>query len=88
MKWPYLEGFWTLSPPNMAQFANILTRGRPLIRQRHSLTNFQNQVLKRKRDVPKFDGFGPFFGPIYTQKTQNIAKSQNFLRNYIFISIK
>ena len=34
-------------------------------------------MFKRKQDVPKIDGFGPVLGPIYFQKTQNIAKNQN-----------
>ena len=36
----------------------------------------------------KVDGFGPFLGPIYLLKTQNIAKKQNFPRNYILMTIK
>ena len=34
---------------------------------------FQVLLFKQKQDVPKVDGFGPMF----TQKTQNIAKNQN-----------
>ena len=35
-------------------------------------------MFKQKQDIPKADGFGPFLGPIFSQKTQNIAKNQNF----------
>ena len=35
-------------------------------------------MFKQKRDVPKVDGFGPFLGPIFPPKTQNIAKIQIF----------
>ena len=45
-------------------------------------------MLKQKQDVPKVDGFGPFLGLISPQKTQNIAKTQTFLRNYILMTIK
>ena len=38
-------------------------------------------MFKRKQDVPKVDDFDPFLGPIYPQKTQNIAKNQNFFQN-------
>ena len=37
-------------------------------------------MFNQKRDVLKVDGFGPFLGPIYPQKTQNIAKNQNFFQ--------
>ena len=37
-------------------------------------------MFKGKWDVPKIDGFGPFLGPIYSQKTQNIPKNQNFFQ--------
>ena len=33
-----------------------------------------------KLDVPKVDGFGSFLGPIYPQKTHNIAKNQIFFQ--------
>ena len=42
---------------------------------------FQNWVFKRKRDVPKVDGFGLFLGPVYLQKIQNIANNQIFSQN-------
>ena len=32
--------------------------------------------------------FCPFLGPIYSWKTPNIAKNQNFPWNYIFMTIK
>ena len=31
-------------------------------------------MFKRKRDVPKVEGFCPFWSPIYPWKTENIAK--------------
>ena len=45
-------------------------------------------MFKRKQDVPKVDGFALFLDLIYPQKTQNIAKNQNFPRNYILMTIK
>ena len=33
-------------------------------------------MFKRKQEVPKVDGFGPFLGPISPQKTENIVKNQ------------
>ena len=76
--WPLLGGFWALSPPNMAE---ISTRG-SFSEDKDSLsTIFENLVFKQKWGAPKVDGFGPFLGPIYHWKTQNIAKKQNFPRN-------
>ena len=37
-------------------------------------------MFKRKRDVPKVDGFSPFLGQISPQKNQNIAKNQIFFQ--------
>ena len=37
-------------------------------------------MFKQKQDVAKVDDFGPFLDPIYPQKTQNIAKDQNFFQ--------
>ena len=37
-------------------------------------------MFKRKRNVTKVNGFGPFLGPIYPQKTQNTVKNQNFFQ--------
>ena len=37
-------------------------------------------MFKRKRDVPKAEGFSPFLGPIFPPKNQNIAKNQNFFQ--------
>ena len=35
-------------------------------------------MFNQKQDAPKVDDFGPLSGPIYLQKTQNIAKNQIF----------
>ena len=43
-------------------------------------------MFKRKRDLPKVYGFGPFLGPTDPWKTQNIAKNENTPRNYIFMT--
>ena len=45
-------------------------------------------MFKRKRYVLKVEGLGPFLGPIYYWKCQNIAKNQNFPWNYILMTIK
>ena len=82
IKWPLLvEVSGPFLPKKWGKFAEILTKGRSLIRQRQPVFNW-------KGDVHKADGFGPFLGPIYYSKTQNIAKNQNFPKNYILMNIK
>ena len=78
---PFVEVSGPFLPKKWGKFAEILTKGRSLIRQRQS-------VFNRKGDVHKADGFGPFLCPIYYSKTQNIAKNQNFPKNYILMNIK
>ena len=50
--------------------------------------SFKNFEFWLKRDVRKFYNFGPFLGPIYPQKHQNIAKNHSFWKNYILRAIK
>ena len=80
LKWPLLGGFWVLSPPNMTRLCWNFDQRYVFHKTKTIWTIFQNEVFKRKWNVPKFDGFGPFLDPIYPQKTQNIATNQNFFQ--------
>ena len=82
-------GFFGLFLPQIwLKFVEIWTRGSLSQDKYIAWTIFQNWVFKHKRDVPKVYSYGPFLGPIYPQKTKNVAKNQNFPRNYILRNIK
>ena len=46
--------------------------------ERQSLNNLSKLSVYAEQDVPKVDGFGPFWGLIYPCKTQNIALKTKF----------
>ena len=71
MQHPWNGHFWGVpsplsqNPQVQLYFAKILTRGKVI-------------CLSRDGTYPKVNSFGPFFGPIYPRKKQNIAQVETF----------
>ena len=94
---------WPCSIHEMAPFDGFLgpfsrkydlsfLKFRPEVRlsqDKHSLwTIFQNQVFKRKRDVPKFMILVYFWAQFTSRKPKILPKTKIFSRNYILMTIK
>ena len=74
--WPFSEGFWALTPPNMAQFFRNAYQRYPCSKQKHCLKNFRRSDLLWKGDGPRVCIFGLPFSPHFPLK---MVKMKNIL---------
>ena len=87
MKWPILEGFLALTPPNVVQLGWNLDQDYSSWRLRQCFKNFSKiQIFSGNRTFPKFArffGFCPTLRPFFSMKEAEIEKSKYFQRqNY------
>ena len=74
MNWPFLEGFWVLTPPNMVQFFRNAYQRYLCSKQKHCLKNFRKSGLLWKGDGLRVCIFGLPLSPRFPLKMAKIKK--------------